>query len=99
MMHMKMFETGRNMGIQDMDPEDAYDLGCKEGYRKGYRDAMREASEEIGFRENNRFMGENSSGRGHMGFRDDEDYRRSHREGYSEGMGERRERDSYGRYR
>ena len=73
MMHMRMFETGRETGFRDMEPEEAYDLGCKDGYRKGYRDAMREASEEIGFREGDRPMDERYPERGRMGFRDDGD--------------------------
>lgn len=99
MMHMRMFETGRETGFRDMDPEEAYDLGCKDGYRKGYRDAMRKASEEIGFRDGDRPMEERYPERGRMGFRDDGDSS-GFRDGggYSGGMGERRRRDSWGRY-
>lgn len=80
--------------------EMAYQEGCRHGYKKGYGDAMREVSGELGYRSGSSYrhgdstrMGDRHGMGGYMpsypSYRDEDEY---------EEMGERRRRDSRGRY-
>lgn len=94
-------DYGRGMGFRmPDDPEEAYRQGCEDGYKKGYGDAMRESNGGMDYRGG---MGFRDGGqgsivehypqypvRGRMGYREDGDQ-------YPD-MGERKSRDSRGRY-
>lgn len=93
------FPRGLDMDFRgDPDLEEAYRKGCECGYKKGYGDAMREVSGDMGFRGGQGYSRGSGMGERYpqypvmrgMGFRDEED-------SYSD-MGERRRRDSRGRY-
>lgn len=99
-------EMSMNMRGED-EVEMAYEEGCKHGYKKGYGDAMKEVSGEMGYRGGMGYReGDTSRQRGSMerpstnygnrmmfppyvNYRDDDD---------DDYMGERRRRDSRGRY-
>lgn len=95
------------MGMRGgMDPEEAYEEGCRHGYKKGYGDAMRDASEEYGYRggmgfrdENTRGMSYGQSGRSSLSYGNRMPYPPyvNYRDDEDE-MNERRRRDSRGRY-
>ena len=77
--------------------EIAYHEGCRHGYKKGYGDAMREVSGEFGYRsgsgyrrgESTRMGDRHGMGGYYPSYRDEDEY---------EEIGERRRRDSRGRY-
>lgn len=99
MKQWSILETGRGGGMDpDMGFRDEVGEAYRSGYRKGFEDAMRETAGmssykgDMGFRGDPDNMGERYPrypDRDRMGFRDDDPYSR---------MGERRSRDSHGRY-
>lgn len=98
--HWEIIEQGRGdygrdgMGFRlPDDPEEAYRQGCAEGYKKGYDDATKEAvgNGGMGFRGDIGGRYPQYPVRERMGYRENDDQ-------YYDGMGERRRRDSMGRY-
>ena len=87
---------GSDMGLRETSADESYRMGCEHGYRKGYADAMREISKDGRFHERMpRDSYRRDGGYPMSGFRG-EPY---DSEGvYEYDMGERRRRDSRGRY-
>ena len=90
------FRDGSDMGLREVSNDPSYRMGLEEGYRRGYADAMSEATRSGSYRER---MPRDSYRRGGnypmSGFRG-EPYDRE--DDYEYDMGERRRRDSRGRY-
>ena len=90
------FRNESDMGLREVSADPSYRMGMEEGYRRGYADAMSEATRSGSYRER---MPRDSYRRGGdfpmSGFRGDP-YDRE--DDYEYDMGERRRRDSRGRY-
>lgn len=99
------------MGMRGgMSADEAYEQGCRHGYKKGYGDAMREASEEYGFRGDMGYREGSSRGQGGQSSgqsgRSGSSYGNrmfyppymNYRDEDEDMMNERRRRDSRGRY-
>ena len=82
---------GSDMGLRETSADESYRMGCEHGYRKGYSDAMREAAKDGRFHER---MPRDSYRGGMSGYRDNP----YDMDDYEDYMGERRRRDSRGRY-
>lgn len=98
--YWKILESGRDydrdsdMGFRgDQELEEAYRKGCECGYKKGYGDAMKEVSGDMGFRGDRSYR----NGMSGMGERYPE-YPVRDMDFWDPYMGERRMRDSRGRY-
>lgn len=101
----EIIESSRSGHASEEKITKAYECG----YEEGYEDAMKEAQSQMGersYRINDQYTGkdpgawrEPMSQRESMGYRDGADIRESMRSRMASRMGERRMRDSQGRFR
>lgn len=90
------YRDGSDMGLREISTDPSYRMGLEDGYRRGYADAMREVARGESYRERMpRDSYRRDGGYPMSGFRG-EPY--DNEGDYEYDMGERRRRDSRGRY-